>query len=119
MDLAHIVVAMQGDQIKKVQCNTCKGFHGFRAPKGVTSPTKTKKKSTAPAKVSVESEWERLMKINSGSPTKNYNPKSQFSVGDRLSHPVFGDGIVGKLIHPNKLEIVFRTDVKILIHSMA
>lgn len=121
MDLAHIVVAMSGDRIAKAQCKTCKKEHAFKAPKGVTEPPKTKRGSKkaagAPAGNPVELEWEKLMTQHKAAPVKPYTLKGQFMLGDKLSHPTFGDGIVGKLIYPNKLEVIFRTDVKVLIHG--
>ena len=118
-----MVVAMKGDQVVKVQCKTCKGMHTFRAPKGITEVapegTATKKvrkpRGAAAERKSVESEWERLMKAAAGTPAKAYNPKAAFKPGERIAHPTFGEGVVGKLIHPNKMEIVFQMDVKVLI----
>jgi len=120
MDLNHMIVAMKGDRIAKVQCLTCKKEHVYRAPKGATEPkAKTKKKAAAEeeANHSIEVEWEKLMNAHREHPMKNYSMKGHFSLGDKLNHPTFGEGIVGKLIYPNKLEVIFRTDVKILIYG--
>jgi hypothetical protein len=123
MDLNHIIVAMKGDRIAKVQCLTCKKEHVYRAPKGATEPQKAPKakksaeSSDSEANHSIEVEWEKLMSAHRDVPLKSYSTKSQFGLGDKLNHPTFGDGIVGKLIYPNKLEVIFRTDVKILIHA--
>lgn len=123
MDLNHVVVAMQGDRLARVQCRTCKKEHAFKAPKGATTPgakpkRASKKKDTAADLVhSIEAEWEKLMAAHREAPIKSYSMKSKFMLGDKLRHPNFGEGIVGKLIYPNKLEVVFRTDVKILIHG--
>ena len=120
MDLNHVVVAMKGDRIAKVQCFTCKKEHVYRSPKGATQPAPKKSKKAAEtddANHSIEAEWEKLMNSHRDHPMKNYTMKGHFGLGDKLSHPTFGDGIVGKLIYPNKLEVIFRTDVKILIYS--
>jgi hypothetical protein len=125
MDLNHIIVAMKGDRIAKVQCLTCKKEHVYRAPKGAAEP---QPKATARSKKaadagdeemnhSIEVEWEKLMAAHREVPVKSYTMKGQFNLGDKLNHPTFGDGIVGKLIYPNKLEVIFRTDVKVLIHA--
>jgi hypothetical protein len=129
MDLNHAIVALKGDRIAKVQCLTCKKEHVYRAPKGITEPgqapatkkraSKKKKDDAAEQAVSVEAEWEKLMAAHKEAPLKSYNTKAHFGLGDKLSHPVFGDGIVGKLIYPNKLEVIFRTDIKVLIHGGA
>jgi len=65
----------------------------------------------------VEIEWEKLMSQHKAAPMKNYSAKGNFNLGDKIAHPSFGEGIVGKLIFPNKLEVIFRTDVKVLIHA--
>ena len=57
------------------------------------------------------------MTTHKDAPTQHYTTKTQFALGDKINHPTFGEGIVGKLIYPNKLEVIFRTDVKILIHG--
>jgi hypothetical protein len=128
MDLNHTIVSLKGDRIAKVHCLTCKKEHVYRAPKGITEPgqaakpkaKRSRKKDTVEEQaVSVEAEWEKLMAAHKDAPLKPYGTKSNFALGDKLSHPVFGDGIVGKLIYPNKLEVIFRTDVKVLIHGGA
>jgi hypothetical protein len=120
IDLAHTVVAMQGDRILRVFCKTCKTEHAFKAPKGVTDPSmapppKTRKTAAPKSVHSVAEEWEKLMAIHKNVPIKNYSTKGSFSVGDRIEHPSFGTGLVEKLLHPNKVEVLFKTDIKILI----
>ena len=119
MDLNHMIVAMKGDKIARVQCLTCKKEHNFKAPKGVTEPPKKKKKKAAAEAAGnpIELEWEKLMSDHKDAPLKTYNTKGNFLLGDKISHPTFGDGIVGKLIYPNKVEVIFRNDLKILIYA--
>ena len=122
MDLNHVIVAMKGDLIAKVQCFTCKKEHLYKAPKGLTAPAKPKKsksaaESDADKATPVEAEWQKLMTTHRDAPFKAYNTKGLFGLGDKIQHPTFGEGIVGKLIYPNKIEIIFRTDVKVLIHG--
>jgi hypothetical protein len=124
MDLNNVIVALKGDRIAKVQCLTCKKEHVYKAPKGLAEPTKPKKKSKAAAAEenaiqSIEAEWEKLMNTHRDSPSKPYSMKGQFGLGDKINHPSFGEGIVGKLIYPNKLEVIFKMDVKVLIHGGA
>jgi hypothetical protein len=125
MDLNHVIVALKGDRIAKVQCLTCKKEHVYRAPKGATEPDTSKPAQTRASKKSddddhshsIEIEWEKLMSAHKDIPVKPYTVKGIFGLGDKLSHPTFGDGIVGKLIYPNKLEVIFRNDVKVLIYG--
>ena len=123
MDLNHIIVAMKGDRIAKVQCLTCKKEHVYRVPKGASEPQpktpRAKKQVAEEVDHSIEAEWEKLMSSHRELPVKAYSMKGQFTLGDKLNHPTFGDGIVGRLIYPNKLEVIFRHDVKVLIHGGA
>ncbi|OFZ73797.1 MAG: hypothetical protein A3K03_12165 [Bdellovibrionales bacterium RIFOXYD1_FULL_44_7] len=124
MDLNHVVVAMQGDRIVKVECKTCNKTHTYRAPKGLTEPkakaTKKGKKQADKDRAidtSIEGEWQRLMVLHREAPTRTYTMKTKFILGDKLKHPNFGEGIVGRLIYPNKIEVIFKTDMKLLIHG--
>lgn len=126
MDLNHVIVAMKGDRIAKVQCQTCKKEHVYKAPKGVTEPGKapksrSKKKESAEEATShsIEAEWQKLMLTHKDAPTKAYGMKNSFGLGDKIAHPTFGEGIVGKLIYPNKIEVIFQMDLKVLIHGGA
>src|SRR3712207_4813996 len=81
MDLNHVVVAMKGDRIAKVQCLTCKKEHAFKAPKGQTEPKKKSKKAAAAAAAaeeaanSIEAEWTKLMAAHRDAPMKPYSMK--------------------------------------------
>ena len=125
MDLNSIIVAMKADRIAKVQCLTCKKEHAYKAPKGIDSPEKkptkraSKKKEAQEAATaqSIEMEWEKLMNQNKEAPIKGYSLQAHFVLGDKIKHPTFGDGIVGRLIYPNKIEVLFRNDLIILIYA--
>jgi len=124
MDLNHTVVAMKGDRIIKVQCRTCKKDHAYKAPKNVNDPTqapvkkpRATKEQRAADSTPVEVEWTKLMSAHASSETRAYSARSSFALADKVKHPTFGEGIVNKLIYPNKVEVIFQSDVKILIHA--
>jgi hypothetical protein len=125
MDLNAVVVAMKGDRVAKVQCLTCKKERVYKAPKGIDTPTATpaakkrasKKKEEEQTATSIEAEWEKLMSTHKDTPSKSYSTQGQFILGDKIKHASFGDGIVSRLIYPNKVEVIFRTDMKILIYA--
>lgn len=127
MDLKAVVVAKDGPKIVKVQCKTCKKEHGYRPAKGVKDPA-LKKPSGATAKspserktvsqsVPVEAEWKKLVLESKNSNKINYTIRQKLNQGDLVAHPSFGEGVVTKIIHPDKAEIIFRDDVRVLIHS--
>ncbi len=57
------------------------------------------------------------MDDHKNTPITSYGTKGKFRLGEKVGHSTFGDGIVLRLIHPNKMEVIFRTDLKILIHA--
>lgn len=120
MDLAAVIVAQVGPKIVKVQCKTCKKEHGFKAAKGVDSPAKAPKSrkpaaEKAPA-VSIEAEWRKIM-ATAKRASIPYTPRVKLQLGDMVAHPSFGDGVVMKIVHPDKAELIFQHDIKLLIHS--
>ena len=125
LDLLAVIVAMKGDQILRVQCKTCRGERAYKAPKGVTDPSLAPppKKQARSARTetgekldhSVEAEWRKLMNQYNTHPLSAYSAKALLAVHDRVKHPTFGEGVVTKVIFPNKAEIVFEMDVKTLI----
>ena len=120
MDLAHIIASMKGDKVAKVECKTCKKTHAFKAPKGITTPPKkraSKKKSADSQGTTIAAEWEKLMAAHRDAPFKNYSMKGQFLLGDKIQHPQFGEGIVGRIIFPNKIEVIFQNNLRVLIHG--
>lgn len=126
MDLTAVVVAKVGAKIVKVQCRTCKKEHGYKPAKGVNDPNaapppRAKKERTAAEpkapSVAVEVEWNRKMDELKASPRVTYSPKAKFNVGDVVKHPTFGEGVVTRLQFPDKAEVLFRSDLKLLIHG--
>lgn len=124
LDLNHRIVAMKGDQIAKVECLTCRKEHQYKAPKGVKDPKKAPKSRAKKGSgqdeaksTPVEQEWQKLMLQHREKATKAYSTKGHFELGDKIAHPKFGDGIISKLIYPNKVEVIFQMDVKVMLHG--
>jgi hypothetical protein len=123
MDLGHTIMAMKGANPARVMCRTCKSEHNFKVKKGIKDPNAVKvakvpkeKKEKVDKAVPVELEW--MKQINGSTKSlRHYAANEAFHFGDKVSHPSFGEGIVQKLIFPNKIEVLFRTDMKLLIHA--
>jgi hypothetical protein len=112
-----------------VICRTCKSEHNYKPKKGVKEPgsvaasrgspgtsTRAPRESKAEKTVPVELEWMKQLNANSKA-IRQYAANEHFLVSDRISHPTFGEGIIQKHIFPNKVEVLFRMDLKILIHA--
>jgi hypothetical protein len=134
MDLGHTITSTLNGKPAKVICRTCRSEHIYRGKKGITEPLKqgedvpylkegsgsgpTRKRvaSDQPKAVPVEVEWQRQMNATNKA-IQPYAADQKFAAGDKLSHPTFGMGVVQKLVYPNKVEILFQSDLKILIHK--
>ena len=46
-----------------------------------------------------------------------YSPKRTFREDDVVDHPLFGRGFVSAVRDAGKIEVTFRSDVKVLIHG--
>lgn len=118
LNLAHTIVAMKDTKhIAKVKCNTCLTIHAYKDPSQSTAnKTRTKKTSAAPSKViSVSDLWMESMS-NTHKKSQPYTIKGSFVAGDIIDHSKFGPGIVQKVVD-DKIEVVFRHEIKLLIHQ--
>ena len=129
MDLGHTIMSMVGSIPARVICRTCKSEHNYKPKKGVKEPgavapsrgvpgtsTRAPREKVAEKTVPVEVEWMKQLNASTKA-IKGYAANESFDVGDRISHPTFGEGIIQKHIFPNKIEVLFRADLKTLIHA--
>ena len=112
-DVWHVVVAMEGGRVLKVQCKQCGAYHRHRPPRGAASSPpagarRTRagsagKKKRGPAKPPA------LVPPNDA-PPRPYRATQRYAVGDRVDHPTFGRGVVQKVPRPGVVEIAFGDD---------
>ncbi len=117
--LAHIIVTMKAETaIGKVQCKTCSATHAYKDPSAIKAKRVTKKAAQSKKK-KTESISDIWMEMVAHSKTKSqpYSPATKFQVGDIIDHSKFGPGIIDKYIDLDKIQVIFRHDIKILIHN--
>ena len=114
--LAHTVVTMDGTKPKRVQCNTCKGEHNYRAKKPATKSTAAKKEKTTrgTSKKSRQS-WEDTMKEAADKPHKQYSMSGNFNEGEWIEHSTFGLGCVQAFSAANKITVRFADSTRMLV----
>ncbi len=120
--LNHTIVAMVGEKIIRVECNTCRGMHNYHGEKAtktpVTSPARTT--ASAPRKgrkdpgAADREEWEALSPAMEPERALPYDMKGKYRVNSLVAHPVFGLGVVKLVIPPNKIQILFQDGKKLL-----
>lgn len=122
--LNHRIVAMVGDRVVRVECNTCGGVHNYYPPaedkKIPSAAVSVRPRGAAPAKsrvspvVKERENWDTLISaIDTGSAVP-YDMNGKYRADDIVDHPVFGIGIVKTVIKPNKMEVLFREGKKLL-----
>ncbi len=118
LTLAHIIASMKDAKtIGKVECRTCKSTHTYKDPskvkaKGTSKLVQPKAKSDD----SVSDLW--MAAINSSkAKSKDYSIKTKYDLKDIINHPKFGPGVVDRIIDTDKIQVIFRHDIKTLVHN--
>jgi hypothetical protein len=120
MLLAHVIIAMDGASVAKVECKTCRSIHAYK-PEKATPARATKKASasttTRTKKVSSEDSYTDMMRGQDLSRALRYKPQAVFEEGHVLNHPTFGFGVVTRLLDGSKIDVLFPIGSKILVHN--
>jgi hypothetical protein len=145
LDLTHRIIAMVGDEVKKVECKTCGSHHLYRRPKseklvaiaskgkvvatkresGGASEEREKRPVSAKAAAAAQrerdqtSQWEHAIAGQPMSAFKPYRITLTFGTGELVRHPKFGDGVVARVIDRGKVEILFQDGPKTMAHGQA
>ncbi|MGE4299663.1 MAG: hypothetical protein AB7E47_16715 [Desulfovibrionaceae bacterium] len=124
----HTIMAIVEGTVVKVQCNTCGGMHKYRPPISETparaaraaAPKKAGTKApkaprTSKAAQLLQDEWEALSIKNDAAKAVDYTSTTPFTAGDMVRHSKFGLGFVKKTFKPNKMEVLFKEGIKLML----
>lgn len=124
-DRYHTVLALPTDSTAKIKCEVCGAQKTWKAPKaaGDKKPSaprgaaaKAKANAEAARSAAHASEYDSMEKsLNETAPTA-YSMKAKFEKDTKLSHPTFGMGFI-RAVHPEKIEVVFKDEVRSLVHN--
>jgi transcription elongation factor Elf1 len=131
----HVIVAVEGGKITRVQCKECMAYHRYRPPEGeerVDAEVKPKKvvaarKSSSPRKPTAAASAaksggkkathdEPLVEPDLSRPIRLYKMSESYEPGDRVEHPKFGQGVVELLSGPGKMTVFFEDGRRTLAH---
>ena len=117
MVLAHTVIAMVEDVVKRVKCNTCKKEHVYRssASKSSKKSSTAGKKTSKPRTKAITTQFNTLLGGRSVEDALPYSPKMQLQLSDLINHSSFGLGVVSQVKSSGKVEVVFPEQIKVLI----
>jgi hypothetical protein len=118
--LAHTIHALLAGRPVKVECNTCHSVHRYRSPPGAAARRSSAgggRSAAAPREKAEVADFQQLLAQKNQAAAQPYSPKKRFAVGDVVDHAVFGRGFVSAVRDGDKVEITFRSDVKVLVHG--
>ena len=102
---SHIVLSLTGEAPGTVQCNICSYQHNFRlAP----DPNKPRLRQALQHKDAERKEWERLRPGMNSAKATDYSMTAVYKLKALINHPVFGLGLVQRLVGSQKVEILFE-----------
>ena len=108
----HTIVAMVGDQVVRVECNTCGSVHNHR-PVTAPSAPRTRQSTRQPAKQTrAEEAWQELVSAAEGQTVNPYRMDNRVSAGQFIQHPNFGLGRVVSTTAPDKMDVQFEGGIK-------
>ncbi|MEI8347191.1 MAG: hypothetical protein WCG27_06975 [Pseudomonadota bacterium] len=118
LTLAHTIVNMKNKEtIGKVTCKTCQSTHVYKDPSKVKAKKKETGMKAAHKQDSIADIWMEAVN-KSKAKSQKYSMKSKFILGDIVDHPKFGPGVVDRLIDTDKIQVIFRHEIKTLIHNL-
>ena len=122
--VAHTVLAMKGDKIARVKCNTCTAEHAYRAPPTASEATAAKRRAerkttkTAPiTPKTTATEFEVIAADKDMSAAQKYSIKMELKLHDVVDHPKFGIGVVTEIREHQKAHVAFPEGGRVLIYA--
>ena len=107
--LAHTIEAMVRDKPARVHCNTCNSQHVYKSSEPGKTAARTGK--TRPNR------YQGLLKGSNTASPKPYSTSEKYQAGDVLNHPSFGMGVATAVKDGSKIEVLFETGPKLLVHG--
>lgn len=119
VDRYHKVLAHTSATSAKIECEVCHSKKAYSLPKAqkpgtVKSPRRAASESQR--KSSHQNEYQTLLDSVAQAEMIDYNTKTKFLTSAKVKHPKFGLGFV-KSVQPDKIEVIFSDDIKVLIHN--
>ncbi len=115
-----MVVAKVGEQIVKVQCKQCGGYHRYKSPHGAPKekrqPSMFAPKVPKEPKAPVERFEKPAVAADLTKAVRTYRASEKFEVGERVEHPSFGQGVV-ETAEPGKITVFFASGRRVLVQS--
>lgn len=120
-DVWHVVIARAEGRIAQVECKQCGARHRFRKPpdeRGLRSEEEGRPRRRA-ARGAGSATAEAIVAADFARPSRAFDPRETYQVGDRLLHASFGEGVVQAVTGRTKIRVHFGSGAKLLVHARA
>lgn len=116
LELWHTVLAMIGSDPARVRCNTCKSERNYRKAKPKSTGSSGSKTTARQRKTTSDPDFyrQKLQENIMKSPI-DYRIDKSFEENDVVLHKKFGKGVVLKTIPPDRAEIIFQDQTRVLV----
>ena len=109
LEAEHTIIAMVDSLPKRVECNSCHSHHNYRlAPD---------QRRTAKMKGSRSRRISRKLSTDDTLEARLYSMTGRFESDEVVEHESFGVGIVQQVQPGNKIEVLFKSGKKLLVHG--
>jgi hypothetical protein len=105
----HVIITLDDEGPVKVQCNICSRQHKYRPP---SVAKKSVARQASKPKLADCREWEQLRPNMNIAKALDYSMTTSYKLNSLISHPVFGLGLVQKLVGAQKVEVLFENGMK-------
>ena len=126
LQLGHTIIAMVNNSPARVKCNTCNSEHNFQTKefgKSRASLKNSPKSASSSKKIKTQeanyNDYTFRLAGYDLSAAQKYSVSGNFKKDEIIDHFKFGVGIVLSVIQSNKIEILFKDGLKILIQNSA
>lgn len=101
----HIIVTLAEESPALVRCTACDRQHQYRPP---TKAKKTTRRPAVDPREAERQEWQSLRPGMDDTRATVYSMAAPYKVRSLVSHPVFGLGLVQRVIGSRKMEVLFE-----------
>jgi hypothetical protein len=114
----HVVVALVDGRVAQVECGRCGRRHRLRSPDAARPRPhrRTGAQSAPPRRIAAQ---RPLVAPDPDRPARPYRISDTYLPGDRVVHSQFGEGVVERVLGPQKVQIFFADGSRLLVHGRA
>jgi hypothetical protein len=117
MELAHTILAMVGQKIARVRCNTCGSDHVYRGTQSRSRGAAARPRA-APAERATRTivGFDEQLAALDASKAQDYHADQTYAVDQVVRHPTFGLGIV-RAVRQDKMDVAFKAAERTLVQG--